>query len=102
MHAVIGQLQLALSACNEALRLRPNDPSSLDTRGFTYLKMGDLDNAIADSNAALLIDPNKASSLYARGRARLLKGDNEGNADVSAAKAIKSSIAEDFRRFGLK
>ena len=34
---------------------------------------------------------------------RLRKGDrNGGNTDMAAAKAIKSDIAEEFSRYGLK
>jgi Restriction endonuclease/Tetratricopeptide repeat len=46
--AVLGRLEEALADCNEALRLAPDDPATLDSRGFTYLKLGRFEQAIAD------------------------------------------------------
>ena len=37
--ALFGELQAALADCNEALRLQPGVAPTLDSRGFTYLKM---------------------------------------------------------------
>jgi len=49
----------------------------------------------ADFDAALRIDPRAASSLYVRGIAHRRRGDaTRGDADIAAAKAIKSDIAE--------
>ena len=39
---------------------------TLDSRGFTYLKMGEWDSAIDDYSSALQLDPRLASSLYGR------------------------------------
>src|SRR2546423_417950 len=89
----VGETARALADCNESLRLEPNVPATLDTRGFTHLRMGDWDGAIADYNAALRLDPKLASSLYGRGFVRLKTGDRGGNADIAAAKAIKADIA---------
>src|SRR5262249_31402561 len=38
--AIVGELQAALTDCYEALRLEPNAAVTLDSRGLTYLKMG--------------------------------------------------------------
>ena len=101
--AIVGsELQQALLDCNESLRLRANDAATLDSRGFTYLKLGDVDNAIADYDAALEIDQKLATSLYGRGLAKRKKGDVDGsNADIALAKSIKSDIVEDFARYGV-
>src|SRR6516165_7153200 len=37
--AILGRTTTALADCNASLRLRPNDAPTLDSRGFTYLKM---------------------------------------------------------------
>ena len=43
--AIIGQeLQKALADCEEALRIRPDEASSIDSRGLTFLKLGRLDD----------------------------------------------------------
>ncbi len=67
----MGRLEEALADCNEALRLAPNDPANLDSRGFTYLKLGRFEQAIADYDAALAHNPRDPGSLYGRGLARL-------------------------------
>jgi len=73
--AIVGELQVALADCNEALRLKPDVDATLDSRGLTYLKMGQWDSAIDDYSSALRFDPKLASSLYGRGLAKLKKGD---------------------------
>src|SRR5262249_26284536 len=61
VRAIAGQqLQKALANCNEALRLEPDYSYALDSRGLTYLRLGQPDKAIADYDAALKIRPNLA------------------------------------------
>jgi tetratricopeptide (TPR) repeat protein len=102
-HAVVGRLlQMALAECNQSLMLQPNNSHALDSRGFTYLKLGELDRAIADYDAALRLDPKALHSLYGRGVARLKRGDiGGGNADIAAAKSIDPAIAEEFTKYGV-
>jgi tetratricopeptide (TPR) repeat protein len=98
-----GQAQQALSDCDQALKIKADVPDVLDTRGFVNLKLNQFDNAIKDYDAALKGDPKLAGSLYGRGLAKLRKGDRHGgSADINAAKQIKSDIAEEFARYGLK
>ena len=101
--AVADQLHPALADCNESLRLDPKDAATLNSRGFTCLKLGRFDAAIAEYDAALRIFPEYTLSLFGRGVARRKKGDLAGgNADIAAAKAIQSDIAEELAVFGLK
>jgi hypothetical protein len=45
----------------------------------------------------------ESRALYGRGVAKLKLGDADGgNADIAAAKAIQSDIAEEFARYGVK
>jgi tetratricopeptide (TPR) repeat protein len=55
---------LAITDCDEAITINPNDARNLDTRGFANFKLGEHNHAIADYDAALKIDPR----LYAGGR----------------------------------
>ena len=83
--------------------LAPDDPATLDSRGFTYLKLGRFEQAIADYDAALARNPRDPGSLYGRGLARL-RGQNDpegGRADVAAAKALDPGVAAEFARYGL-
>jgi tetratricopeptide (TPR) repeat protein len=98
-----GQTQQALNDCNQALKIKQESPDVLDTRGFIHLKLGQSDNAIKDFDAALRYDPKLAGSLYGRGLAKIKKGERDaGNDDIAAAKAIKSDIAEEFSRYGVR
>jgi tetratricopeptide (TPR) repeat protein len=100
--AILGRLELAMADCNQALQLRPGDANALDSRGLVYLKLGKFDDAIADYDAALKINPRIAASLYGRGIAKQRKGDSAGgDADVAAGKAMRASIADDFKRYGV-
>ena len=66
-------------------------------RALTYVDKGDYDRALADFGVVLKFNPKSALALYARGWMLLKKGDAEaGNADIVAAKAITSDIAEQF------
>jgi tetratricopeptide (TPR) repeat protein len=96
-------LQQALSDCDESLRLKPNDALTMGNRGFVYFRLNRLDDAIANYDASLKINSGNAYSLYGRGIAKLLKGDAAaGHADITAAKAAKANIAEDFAKYGIK
>ena len=96
-------LRPALTDCNEALRLKPNVAVTLDSRGFTYLKLGQADAAIADYNSALQLNPRLATSLYGRGLGKRRQGNTTGAAaDIAAAVAIQPTIATDFARYGVK
>ena len=98
---LVGDLRQALGDCDQSLRLKPNDPNALDSRGLVFLKLGRLDDAIADYGAALELKPKLASSLYGRGLAKQKKGDGAGgDADIAAARAIQSDIAERFSKWG--
>jgi tetratricopeptide (TPR) repeat protein len=95
-------LQLALSDCEQAVRLLPGSSSELEIRGLVYLRLNRPDEAIADFSAALSIDAESARSLYGRGLAKLKKDDQAGaDADFAAAKAINDHVAYEFTRYGI-
>jgi tetratricopeptide (TPR) repeat protein len=101
--AIVGTLQVALDDCNEALQLLRNSAAVLDSRGFTYLKMGEFDKAIADYDAALRLAPKHANALFGRGMAKRKTGDSAGgDADIAAANAINPKVAEQMARYGVK
>ncbi len=95
-------LDQALTDCNAALRLLAGNPAILDSRGLVRLRLGDYDKAIADYNNALKLSPRQAWSLYGRGLAELKKGMKaEGDADIAAAKASSTTIADEAAKRGL-
>src|SRR6185437_9425847 len=87
---MLGQLQQAISDCDDALRLEPKLPLAHEARGIAYLKSGSLDRAIADFDAAINLQKGMSGSFYGRGVAKLRKGDTAGGkADIAAAKGIR-------------
>ena len=51
------ELDRALKACNEALRLRPGAPDILDSRGLVEVRLHAFDRAVEDYTAALAKHP---------------------------------------------
>ncbi len=95
-------LDKALDDCNAALRLVPESPNILESRGLVYLRLGELDKAISDDNASLHARVKTAWPLYGRGLAELKKGMTaQGEADIAAAKAISATIADEAAKRGL-
>ncbi len=98
----MGELQAALTDCNQSLHLRDHDKGTLDSRGLVYLKMKNPDAAIADYTAALALGPRLASSLYGRGLAEGMKGNRSASdVDIAAAQAIQPDIASQFAKWGV-
>jgi uncharacterized caspase-like protein len=103
VHAVVGDLQSALSDCNAALKQRPFFVDALDSRGLVFLKMNLYPNALADFDAALKLNAKLASSLYGRGLARRRTGQPApGAADLQAAAQIDPDIAAEFKSWGVQ
>ncbi len=101
--AMLGQdLDKAMTDCNAALKLTPDSPEYLNSRGLVRLRMGDFDRAIADYDAALRVNPNGPWALYGRGLARLHKGMTpEGQADIKAATALNPRLPDEAKAMGL-
>ncbi len=94
---------LALADCDASLKLRPNSPATLDSRGLADLRLGRPDDAIKDYDGALAKRPSQPPSLYGRGLAELAKGAKAaGQADLDAAKSLDPQVAGAFDRIGMK
>ena len=100
--AAVGILKQALTDCNQALRLLPGNAGTFGSRGFVFLKMTNFDAAVSDFDAALRLDPKLAFALYGRGIAKLRNEDASGEADIKAAKALQSDIAQEYARYGIQ
>ncbi|BAR57002.1 hypothetical protein ACVIWV_007752 [Bradyrhizobium diazoefficiens] len=49
------------------------------------------------------MSPKDENSLYGRGISKLKLGDRAGGEeDINAAKAISSSVADDFKKLGIR
>lgn len=97
------ELHQALADCDAALKMNPNTPAYLDSRGLVYLRQGNYDRAIADYDAALRLRPKIAWSLYGRGVAKVRKGlTAEGQTDIAAAAAVEPGIAGLAAKYGVR
>ncbi len=96
-------LDEARIACDRSLRLRPDYPPTLDSRGLVGLKQHRFQDAWNDYDAAVRIQPRGPSWLYGRGVAALRLGRNaEGRADIAAAEALNDGIAQYFIELGIR
>jgi predicted aspartyl protease len=96
------QMDGALQDCDLALKAKPKNADILDSRGFVLYQMGRYDEALEAYNQALAIEPGLADSLFMRGYTRRKLGDAAaGNADIAAAQAINSDVANTFRDAGI-
>ena len=101
--ALLGKnLEGALSDCNDASRLRPNNRFVPINRGLVELKLGKFSEAASDYDSALQINPKSAEALYGRGIAKLRAGDvTAGNTDIVAAQAMQANVAEVYAEYGI-
>ena len=96
------ELDVALTHCNEAVRLAPDEAFVLDSRAFLHLRMRKSEDALRDYDAALQIRPNYGSSLYGRGIAKFRLGDIEGaKADLFLAETLRPGTRAEFTAFGV-
>jgi tetratricopeptide (TPR) repeat protein/predicted aspartyl protease len=96
------ELDKALDDCDEAVSLDGKNASFVDSRAWTYLRMGKLKKALSDFDRALELDPKSAWSLYGRGQVQLALGQpDKAWADLAAARRERPGIDADARRDGL-
>jgi tetratricopeptide (TPR) repeat protein len=102
-HAYLNSgLAEGLRACDTALRLNPDDPNTLDGRGFVKFRLGRFAEAIADYDAALRREPRLPGSLYLRGVAKLRLGRvADAKLDFAAAERFEPEIAGRFAGYGI-
>jgi tetratricopeptide (TPR) repeat protein len=62
-----GRYDQALKDFNQALKLKPRDPTLLTYRGVVYYAKGQYEKAMQDYNQALAIDPKFGRAYYQRG-----------------------------------
>ena len=85
------ELDKALPDADRAVALNPDEPNTLDTRGWIYIAKDDPDRALADLDKALSIDPEFAGIYADRGRAYELKDQRDkAIADYRRALSLKS------------
>jgi tetratricopeptide (TPR) repeat protein len=95
-------LDVARTACDQSLQLRPNDANTLDSRGLVGLKQQRWQDAWNDYNAAIRFNTEVANYYFGRGIAALRLGRMaEGQADLVRATQLNASIAQIYANYGI-
>ena len=99
--ALAGQLATARADCEAALKLRPNDPGTLEWLGVVHLLAGNYREALATFEAQLAAAPHMSTGLYGRGLAREKLGQAEaGRADMAEATRRDPGAPMVYRNYG--
>src|SRR4051794_13632577 len=81
-------------ACNEAIRLNPQDAAAYKSRGIAWARKGNQDQAIADFSQAIRLTPQNAIAYYNRGTAWGRKGSTgKAIADFNEAIRLNPQLA---------
>lgn len=95
-------LPLALQDCKDAVDKDEDEASYHDSLGWTYLRLNDAEHAKKAFDHALKLKTLPLAT-YGRGLAKLQLNDKVGGeADLTAARAIKPKIDEEVRALGFK
>lgn len=98
----IGRVKEALDDCNVSLRVRPGFDITHHNRGFANFRAGNFGEARSDLDFALQANPKRPQALFLRGLIKLRSGDAPGGeADIAAAKRLRSTVEDQFRRMGV-
>jgi tetratricopeptide (TPR) repeat protein len=85
---------LALSDCNEAIRIDPGLAAAYVNRGNVYLNKADPERAFADFNEAIRLDPKSGWAYSARGEIYKNRGDfDHAMADLSESIRLEPTYA---------
>src|SRR6266566_2410075 len=96
-----GEYDRAIRDYDEAIWLGSNLPAVFYFRATASTEKQDYDHAVGDFDVVLRFNSKNALALYGRGIVKVKKGDTQsGSADIAAAKAINSNVAEEFEHSG--
>jgi tetratricopeptide (TPR) repeat protein len=88
-------------ACNEAIRLNPQDAAAYKRRGIAWARKGNHDQAIADFSQAIRLIPQDAIAYYNRGTAWGRKGNTDkAIADYNEAIRLNPQVAAAYENRG--
>jgi hypothetical protein len=96
-------LDAALRACDQAIKLRPDSTDYPTSRGLVLYQQGRYQDALESFNAALAINPKLAQTLRLRGATKGKLGDASGrDADIAAAKALNDKVEILFKPYNVE
>ncbi len=95
-------LPLALQDCKDAVDSDDGAAASLDSLGWTYLRLGDAAQAKKAFDRAIKLEA-QTFSLYGRGLALLRLNDKAGaERDLAAARQLQRTIDDEVRKAGFE
>jgi tetratricopeptide (TPR) repeat protein len=101
LHQLKREYRLAIQACNEALRVKPEDAEAYSNRGAAYLMLDELDRAILDFDAAIRLDPADPTQYYNRATAYTKKREHlKAVADYTEAIRLSPGLAIAYNNRG--
>ena len=89
----MGDIQGAIAAFSNALRLNPDHLPALNNRAAAYSMAHQPDLALADLNHAELLKPGDLETMFMRGRVLMLTGQKAAGCEL-----ISQAIAEGFTK----
>ena len=96
-------LDRALSAYDQAIKLKPDSTDYLTSRGLVLYQQGKYQDALASFNAALAINPKLPQALRLRGAAKGKLGDASGrDADIANAEALNDKVEILFKPYNVE
>jgi len=102
VHAVSGQLDLAIDLFTKAVKINPSNANVLFNRANAFISSGNFSQALADLDKSLLIDPNNFNALLIQGNA--LKSSNRLQEAVNSynkAIALQPDLAQAYSNRGV-
>jgi tetratricopeptide (TPR) repeat protein len=93
-------LPKARTACDIALKARPDDANNYNNSGFVNFRMGRFVAASVDYDRAIARDQTMASSYYMRGLSDRAAG-RDGDADVARGLALDPGVAKRYAAYGV-
>ncbi len=99
---MFGEIDKAIEAYSQAIKLNPRDTDAYNNRGVAYQKLGNFDRAFKDYNTAIPINPYDAVIYSNRGAAYVDKGElDRGLEDLNRAIEVNPNYAETFYNRGI-
>jgi tetratricopeptide (TPR) repeat protein len=85
----------AIKDYSHAIKLRPDNPASLDGRGLAHANRSNFELAIKDYDQAIKLKPDHALAFYHRGLAKFGLDDIDGgDADIAKARELDPAVGK--------
>ena len=94
-------LDLALTDCDQAITLKPDNVAALDSRAFVLLRLARNGDALKAYDLVLARESAQAWPFFGRGIVKKRLGDVAGaDADLARARQIQPKIDQEYLKFG--